>query len=52
MSSIEILKEDELMLKVVNSLDETSTPYIYKEEDSMDTFVETLSRLKVESLRR
>ena len=34
------------MLNVVNRIDKTSTPYLYRGEDCMDKFIEQLGNIK------
>ena len=40
------------MTNVVNRIDKSSTPYLYRGEDCMDNFVEELSRIKEEVEKR
>ena len=40
------------MLNVVNSIDHTGTPYLYRGEDCMDKFVEQLSKIREEIFER
>ena len=40
------------MLNVVNRIDKTSTPYLYRGEDCMDKFIEQLGNIKSDIIEK